>query len=258
MALLSNKHYETLGVPPTASAGEIREAYRKLAFQYHPDSNPGDKSAEERLKKLQEAYEVLSDPGKRQVYDRGQLYSEGGFTGSGPGTTGDAYPNPAANVSSLDRAGWMQEEAFGQRARDFYVPGFGEKIAATSLSGLKSFFVDAAGGLLAMAVAIPVALHYGGFVYAGPWLIALPVTHFVAGFLLGYTAGNSWSKAARINTGYACYQFFLGLSGNPNWSDIWRVTLWPVGFTFLPAVLGVFLRHLITKRNKARPAKRKQ
>jgi hypothetical protein len=79
----------------------------------------------------------------------------------------------------------------------------------------------------------------------GPWLIALPVTHFVAGLLFGYTAGNSWAKAARINAGYECC-LLRGLSGNPNWSDIW-LTLWAFGFTFLPAVLGVFLRHRITK-----------
>jgi hypothetical protein len=255
MPLLGNKHYETLGVPPTASAGEIREAYRKLAHQYRPDLNPGDKSAEERLKKLQEAYEVLSDPRKRQGYDQVELYSEGGLTGVGPRTTADAVPNPTTNITPFDHAGWMQEEALVQRGRDFYIPGLGEKIAATSLSGLKSFFVDAAVGLLAMAVAIPVALHYGGIIYGWPWLIALPVTNFVAGFLLGYTAGNSWAKAARINTGYGCYLLILGLSGNPSWPEICWVILWPCVLTFLPAVFGVFLCRLITKRMKARRAK---
>jgi len=201
---------------------------------------------------LQEAYEILSDPKKRQVYDQVELHPEGGYTGAGPSTTGVADPNPATNTKSFDRTGWMQEEALGQRRRDSHVPRFGEKSAATFSSGLKSFFADAAIGLLAMAVAIPVALHFGGFMFPGPWLIALPVTHFAAGFLFGYTAGNSWVKAARINTGYGCY-LILELSSNP--SEWW--SSWPFLLTYLPAVFGVFFRHLVTKMKimDGRPAK---
>src|SRR5690348_12113775 len=63
-------YYELLGVPRKASAKEIRAAYRKLARKYHPDLNPGDKSAEEKFKQIQEAYDVLSDTKKRQMYDQ--------------------------------------------------------------------------------------------------------------------------------------------------------------------------------------------
>ena len=62
-------YYKTLGVGKTATAGEIKKAYRKLAMKYHPDHAKGDKTAEERFKKITEAYAVLSDPEKRKQYD---------------------------------------------------------------------------------------------------------------------------------------------------------------------------------------------
>jgi molecular chaperone DnaJ len=75
-------HYQTLGVKRDASADEIRKAYRRLARKYHPDLNPGDKSAEERFKQTQEAYDLLSDPKKRKMYDQYGFYSESGFPGA--------------------------------------------------------------------------------------------------------------------------------------------------------------------------------
>src|SRR5512134_1273841 len=69
-------YYKILGVERNASEDDIRKAYRKLAMQYHPDRNPNDKQAEERFKEINEAYQVLSDPQKRNVYDRvGSDYS---------------------------------------------------------------------------------------------------------------------------------------------------------------------------------------
>src|SRR5215472_13192198 len=82
-------YYELLGVPRKASAKDIRAAFRKLARKYHPDLNPGDKSAEEKFKQIQEAYDVLSDPKKRQTYDQYGFYSEnipeGAAAGPGEG-----------------------------------------------------------------------------------------------------------------------------------------------------------------------------
>jgi molecular chaperone DnaJ len=63
-------YYDLLGVPRKAPQKEIRQAYRRLARKYHPDLNPGDKSAEEKFKQIQEAYDVLSDTKKRQMYDQ--------------------------------------------------------------------------------------------------------------------------------------------------------------------------------------------
>lgn len=81
-------YYETLGVSRRASLKEIRQAYRKLARKYHPDLNPGDKSAEEKFKQIQEAYEVLSDPKKRQMYDQFGFYSDSAAAGAPPGGPG--------------------------------------------------------------------------------------------------------------------------------------------------------------------------
>ncbi|MBL8995955.1 MAG: molecular chaperone DnaJ [Gemmatimonadales bacterium] len=72
--------YSALGVPKTASDDEIKQAYRKLAMQYHPDKNGGSKEAEEKFKSLTEAYDVLRDPQKRAAYDR---YGEAGLRGGG-------------------------------------------------------------------------------------------------------------------------------------------------------------------------------
>jgi DnaJ-class molecular chaperone len=74
-------HYETLGIAEGASPDEIKSAYRKLAMQWHPDRNQGNAEAEEKFKEISGAYEVLSDPGKRQEYD---LQRQGRGPGSGP------------------------------------------------------------------------------------------------------------------------------------------------------------------------------
>ena len=92
-------YYKTLGVSRSASADEIRSAYRKLAMKYHPDRNPGDKQAEDKFKEANEAYQVLSDSQKRARYDQlGSAYSDYQRRGGAPGgfnwgdwTTGSPY-----------------------------------------------------------------------------------------------------------------------------------------------------------------------
>ncbi|AEK59151.1 MULTISPECIES: molecular chaperone DnaJ [Acidithiobacillus] len=93
--MASRDYYEVLEVSRTADDGEIKKSYRRLAMRYHPDRNPGDSQAEERFKEISEAYEVLSDPQKRQAYDRfghagvqgggGPGFGAGGFAGGGFG-----------------------------------------------------------------------------------------------------------------------------------------------------------------------------
>src|SRR6476659_1530019 len=83
---MKQDYYEILGVGKTATADELKKAYRKVAMQYHPDRNPGDKAAEEKFKEAAEAYEVLSDTDKRAKYDRfGHQAFAPGQGGFGPG-----------------------------------------------------------------------------------------------------------------------------------------------------------------------------
>ena len=81
---MANKrdYYDVLGVNRDASAEDIKKAYRKLAMQYHPDRNPGNREAEEKFKEAAEAYEILTDPDKRARYDR---FGHEGLRGGGAG-----------------------------------------------------------------------------------------------------------------------------------------------------------------------------
>ena len=81
-------YYEILGVAKGAATDEIKKAYRKVAMQYHPDRNPGDKAAEEKFKEAAEAYEILSDADKKAQYDR---YGHAGVSSNGRGHAGGGY-----------------------------------------------------------------------------------------------------------------------------------------------------------------------
>jgi len=85
-------YYATLGVPKTASTKEVKQAFRKMARKYHPDVNPGDKSAESKFKEINEAYEVVGDPEKRKKYDElgsnWKMYEQAQRGGAGAGAGG--------------------------------------------------------------------------------------------------------------------------------------------------------------------------
>jgi molecular chaperone DnaJ len=87
------EYYETLGVPKSASEDDIKKSYRRLARKYHPDLNPGDKAAEDRFKKVQEAYDVLSDEKKRKIFDQFGFYSDNipPNAGASPGAGGPGF-----------------------------------------------------------------------------------------------------------------------------------------------------------------------
>jgi len=120
MATATKNYYDVLGVKKSASAEDIRKAFRKLARKYHPDVNPGDKSAEERFKQISEANDVLSDPKKRKIYDQLGYYSDnidpaaaeayargggfgaGGFGGVPPGGGGRTTQEVPFDFSGFD------------------------------------------------------------------------------------------------------------------------------------------------------------
>ena len=93
-------YYEVLGIAKGASAEEIKKAYRKMAIQYHPDKNPGDKASEEKFKEVSEAYEVLSDTSKRQQYDQ---FGHAAF-GAGRGGGGGGYGGFGGGGIDLEEA----------------------------------------------------------------------------------------------------------------------------------------------------------
>ena len=114
-------YYDLLGVSRKATAKDIRTAFRKLARKYHPDLNPGDKSAEEKFKQLQEAYDVLSDSKKRQMYDQYGFYSDN-IPPGGPG--GSVHPDDAGGVNfdfgGFDFGGGSGAQGGGGSFRDLF------------------------------------------------------------------------------------------------------------------------------------------
>ena len=118
-------YYELLGVSRKANAKDIRAAFRKLARKYHPDLNPGDKAAEEKFKQLQEAYDVLSDTKKRQMYDQYGFYSDNVPTGDyGPGA-GGGEGNVNFDFGGFDFSGGSGAAGGGASFRDLFSSFFG-------------------------------------------------------------------------------------------------------------------------------------
>jgi molecular chaperone DnaJ len=160
MATTAKKdYYEILGVKKSASADDIRKAFRKLARKYHPDVNPGDKSAEEKFKALSEANDILSDPKKRKVYDQLGFYSDnidpaaaeaysrgggqpgaGGFPGGGfqgqPGTQGTNFDFGGFDFSDLFEGGHAKRASgSGGGFKDIFSGMFGGRGGAAAAEG---------------------------------------------------------------------------------------------------------------------------
>ena len=129
---MKRDYYEILGVSKSANADEIKKAYRKMALQYHPDKNPGDKAAEEKFKEAAEAYDVLSNDEKRARYDRfGHQGAAGGFGGGQDMNMDDIFSHfgdifgGGGGASSFDSffggGGRRKEKGRGQRGSNLRV-----------------------------------------------------------------------------------------------------------------------------------------
>lgn len=136
--MASDDYYEQLGITRNATAEEIKKAYRKLAVKFHPDKNPGNKLAEERFKKISEAYEVLKDPDKRAAYDR---------MGYDAYKAGSRRTPGGASASDFQDPFDIFREVFGGAARAAGGGGFGGNAGGTRAStgggasaGFEDFF----------------------------------------------------------------------------------------------------------------------
>jgi molecular chaperone DnaJ len=127
-------YYKTLGVTKSAPVDEIRKAYRRLARKYHPDVNPGDKSAEDRFKTVQEAYDILSDPKKRQMFDQYGFYSDqiktngggpAGKPGAGPGFGFEGFDFSDLFSQAQQNSQTQGREAGGTSFKDLFGQFFG-------------------------------------------------------------------------------------------------------------------------------------
>ena len=174
---MAEDHYQTLGVPRTASAEDIRKAYRELARKYHPDLHPDDESAKAKFKQVQSAFDVLNDPSKREMYDRyGSSFGgvgggpfpggKGGFQGGGEIDLESLFGG-AGGFGDLFGAGRSRPGSRG-RKRSTQIPG--EDVTARidvpfrlAIDGGKTDVrVDRSGKVETITVTIPQGLPDGG------------------------------------------------------------------------------------------------
>ena len=142
-------YYEILGINKNADAATIKKAYRKLAKKYHPDTNQGNKEAEICFKEVNEAYDVLSDPEKKKVYDRfGHAGLDGNTTGYNPygngfnGSYSGSYRDPNGNYREYHFEGSNMDDIFGDVFGDMFRGNTGSGFGGQSFRGNGSRFYE--------------------------------------------------------------------------------------------------------------------
>ena len=159
MPTTKKDYYEILGVKKSASAEDIRKAFRKLARKYHPDVNPGDKGAEEKFKALSEANDVLSDPKKRKIYDQLGYYSDNidpaaaeAYARGGPTGAGGFGGYPGGQPGSGGGQG-VPFDFSGFDFNDMFDGARGQRTTTTGGGGFRDIFSSMFGGGRGGAVA---------------------------------------------------------------------------------------------------------
>ena len=245
MSPAGHNYYETLGILRTASRGEIRRAHRKLARQFHPDLNPGDKSAEERFRTVQAAYGVLINPEARRRYDQTAFQSETRSSETPGGTRGSANEPRAASSGSFQSEEWMDGGAAGDAGvRDFYVPPSEDKdkgaeafqaLLVLLIVGnylLFRIFIDYKRGHQIVDFSLPSRLGFGGYGVLVPLGIL---------FLLGWEFCRRRSSflvgSVVINASFWCSLIlYCRAAAILPWPDIERIWPW-----VLPTHLAIML-----------------
>ena len=137
--------YEVLGISKTADEKAIKKAYRKLAKKYHPDMNPGDKTAEQKFKEATDAYNILSDPEKRKLYDQ---YGHAAFDGTGAESEFyKNYQNYGGNHGGYQEfhfEGGDGDDIFGDIFGSMFGGGRSDSIEAASIREVSDLLVDLA------------------------------------------------------------------------------------------------------------------
>ncbi len=246
MPLPEQNYYAILGVPKTASADEIHKAYRKLARRYHPDLNPGNKSAEERFKMLQEAYRILRHPLERERYDQAHREPQGE-----PARARDVPKSHPRN--DAPRRDPVMPRGVANDGMDFDFESFEaatqarwraheERRRHLALAGLRDFVLGLAGVASASAVAVFADIGLPALVgLPAPWLVVIPAFLFVAGYL----SGRDTLRWVLTTVVVSVASLARGLA-NPRVESYVREhsTLIEVGvlMTFIPPILGALLR----------------
>lgn len=130
---MNKNPYEVLGVARDASDTDIKKAYHKLVVKYHPDKNPGDSTAEEKFKEINNAFDILRDPQKRAAYDRYGDAAFAGGNGASAGMGGNPFGNGAFHFDMGGGAG--MDDILREAMRGFGFDGFGERTASAQQGG---------------------------------------------------------------------------------------------------------------------------